>query len=49
MRDKIVTKKVANKSFVNVVNFRYLGAVLTNQNGTHEKGVRILLNLGNAC
>jgi len=27
MQNKIITQTVANKSFVNVVNFRYLGAV----------------------
>jgi hypothetical protein len=40
--------KVANKSLKNVTNFKYLGAVTTNQNYIHEE-IKIILNLGKAC
>lgn len=40
--------KVANKSYVDLENFKYLGPTLTNQNSMHE-GIRSRLNSGNTC
>jgi hypothetical protein len=42
----IVRIKVANKSFENVVNLKYLEAITTNQNCIHEE-IRSRLNSGN--
>jgi hypothetical protein len=39
--------KIANRCFENVVQFRYLGTTVTNQNLIQEDIKR--LNLGNAC
>jgi hypothetical protein len=40
--------RVANKSFEKVVNFKYLGPTLTDQNYIHEE-IRSRLNSRNAC
>jgi hypothetical protein len=40
--------RVANKSFKNVVKFKYLGSTLTDQNSIYEE-IRSRLNSGNAC
>jgi hypothetical protein len=39
--------KIANRSFENVTQFRYLGMTVTNQNLTQEE-IKRRLNLGNA-
>jgi hypothetical protein len=39
---------IANRCFVNVVQFRYLGMTVTNQNLTQEE-IQKRLNLGNVC
>jgi hypothetical protein len=40
--------KVGNKSFQSVATFKYLGMVVTNENGVHE-GIKSKLNSGNSC
>jgi hypothetical protein len=40
--------KIANRSFENVVQFRYLGMTITNQNLIQEE-IKRRLNSGNAC
>jgi hypothetical protein len=40
--------KIVNRCFENVVQFRYLGTTVTNQNLIHEE-IKIRFNLGNAC
>jgi hypothetical protein len=40
--------KVVNRSFEDVVRFKYLGTTLTDQNCMHKK-IKSRLNLGNAC
>jgi hypothetical protein len=40
--------KIANESFENVAEFKYLGATLTNQNYIRDE-VKNRLNSGNAC
>jgi hypothetical protein len=39
--------KIANRSFEDVTNFRYLGTTLTEQNCMNEE-IKSKLNLGNA-
>jgi hypothetical protein len=40
--------KIANRSFENVVQLKYLGTILTNQNLIQEE-IKRRLNSGNAC
>jgi hypothetical protein len=40
--------KIANRSFENLSQFRYLGTIVTNQNLIHEE-IKRRLNSGNAC
>jgi hypothetical protein len=40
--------KIANRSFVDVEKFKYLGTTLTDQNSMHEE-IKGRLNSGNAC
>jgi hypothetical protein len=40
--------KIANRSFENVAQFRYLGMSVTNQNLIQEE-IKGRLNLGNTC
>jgi hypothetical protein len=39
---------LANESFENVANFKYLRTIVTNQNYLHEE-IKSRLNSGNAC
>jgi hypothetical protein len=40
--------KISNRSFENVLQFRYLGMTVTNQNLIQEE-IKMKLNSGNAC
>jgi hypothetical protein len=40
--------RIANESFENVAEFKYLGATLTNQDDVHDES-KSRLNSGNAC
>jgi hypothetical protein len=40
--------KTVNKSLKNVIKFRYLGMIVTDQDCIHEE-IKSILNMGNAC
>jgi hypothetical protein len=46
--DKNHDKKIANRSFENVSQFKYLGTTVMNQNLIQEE-IKMRLNCGNAC
>jgi hypothetical protein len=48
MQSKSRDIKIANRSFANVAQFKYLGTTITNQNWIH-KGIKRILNWGKAC
>jgi hypothetical protein len=48
MQVKIATKKIANRLYENVSQFKYLGTRVTNQNVIQEE-IKRRLNSGNAC
>jgi hypothetical protein len=45
---QIQNVRIANESFENVVKFRYVRTIVTNQNNIHDE-IKRRLNLGNAC